>query len=1679
MCADENRLANFDISSLAKQSYSDSNKLNFAKNLKNVKKFDDSHHLLERLRLDECVKSSESSVYEKLGDKVDKSILDRVPGMTSFEYFELPALTTLVEVVHVVKSAKDGADVTDDEQKLLDGKDKKEGKIGILAGGDASTSSTSNSSSGSQSTQVSAHIQKIGHPIVLNHKLNNANKSDTPIHTSFGSIIKNVYPPASSHSRAQVDVVSSNDKNVVLKFLASPSGESTSDSSDNQAQEPIKNQTLINMLSSQQVLVPASNMSNMSNLSSINMTSMNNRHFLMATKPTATTTTTQAQRKDVKPSQLIQILNAPSTFPKTSYSTSFASVINTMTTTSASIKSLNQPATTVSTANMGSDTRNQGMMQFICKTDGKTIHLTPIGDSRKNFSKLNCKTQQITIRPPEAQRILLNHNVKRINDQNILTIVPKSEDGNNQLLTLAPIEDPPKAPATTSVTSIIQQFGRSVIHQNNQSLPQFNQVFGKTSYQTSLPATEVSPKTTSSMATIQKTTTITYADENIRSLVEDPKKSEESIPTDKTPTNQQQINLQTLQGGLLYARPYSIANGKILSNNNNVLLTTLRNNPNNVRIISTMTPEGGRHNAAMMNPIRISVPFISRTSGVDTLMQSKLIRPVIQIQPQLLANGQPQKFHQQFVIATSRVNSMNSTINSMSTSSTPNLKLESLLLAAQQQQQQDQEMEQNRLEEKAKSDQKEGSSTMEQLREFDMVLEQMKERATPTLVSPTLIVRQEVKKEDQEKKGTTMIINNRNEIVYSVANQVPLLQKVNMAFAQKQQPKITASTPVVVATNYCATGLSSPALSVTSQSSTSSVSLKTETNTFHKTMQTKSIKVKSPENSLSSPSDASKSSPAKQPVVVQKSQEDEQTAQRIYDILAEYAEQLRNSPDLNNKPAPRRRTNPPTNPPTPSSSSKRKKSSSGKKKSGSNSDLSPDNDQIMNSEDSSYSGEASSSADNSPRGGFDDQTDGSLDQNYFADANQKEPPQLTASTVQSGQAKAPLARRLIFTDTKSNMELNPQPPKNFMIANTSQVSGDGQTAVLMPGNYLLPMNVLKSGQQLTILSSNNGQKILAMPANQQVINNANGRQIFLQRFLNQQQKAGQAAQVSQVENRQTQFVTGNPAFKSFRIQQPNTFAYVNNRPTFNGNSNTLYISPIQSVPTQHVPTATKTIFATSNSTTLTSASFVNQVDQKPVPKLEFNYPNVKFINASTNEVMEIQQQPPQQNFVIKFENDGLLKPKLEKIDKYEKIEKIETLDQKSKKRKLMDEFDEDLIKFDKCESDQDSSHMPGLVELSSRSNQPQVDFRKESILVMNSPLTLKHEVIEKIELNQNDNARDSYTHHEETEDLKEDDKKKYSGILTSYLNNSGRTSENRIMINTNKGHRIDPSNKILMQQLYNDRKQAALEKELRLQKSLSEECEDLGVDEPMASDLFPEADLLFDNASPSFDQIMPPEHSFQLSEQKFLNGDNRATAESDDSSSSMHKMRTHSTFLKKFSYDAADENSDEGRLAPSTACHQPIGSVFDVDFIGEHELDQHAVTDGGINNLHHSFDTDSQELFLHANETNPSNFKTFASNHLLASNSKARFRKVVNNKKPGTKLLKHTNARILDRIEKQSGDGIKGSDTQSSTEGSNIDDYDDEDKLPLSRYKAKRMQQDHKKRKFSRTAQIASGGPKK
>jgi hypothetical protein len=93
-------------------------------------------------------------------------------------------------------------------------------------------------------------------------------------------------------------------------------------------------------------------------------------------------------------------------------------------------------------------------------------------------------------------------------------------------------------------------------------------------------------------------------------------------------------------------------------------------------------------------------------------------------------------------------------------------------------------------------------------------------------------------------------------------------------------------------------------------------------------------------------------------------------------------------------------------------------------------------------------------------------------------------------------------------------------------------------------------------------------------------------------------------------------------------------------------------------------------------------------------------------------------------------------------------------------------------------------------------------------------------------------------------------------ILNSYLSKTSAGTKMPMEmsnVQSSMGFLIDPSNKILM---YSDRRPATIEKESFFnQKSFSEECADLGVDEPIASDLFPEADLLFDSGSPKFDQM--------------------------------------------------------------------------------------------------------------------------------------------------------------------------------------------------------------------------------
>lgn len=285
------------------------------------------------------------------------------------------------------------------------------------------------------------------------------------------------------------------------------------------------------------------------------------------------------------------------------------------------------------------------------------------------------------------------------------------------------------------------------------------------------------------------------------------------------------------------------------------------------------------------------------------------------------------------------------------------------------------------------------STTLEQLREFESVLEQvtntsqMKERSTVqpqpqhTILTQQLLLTQaatSTTNTDMEFTpctGSQLTPSTFSQDLFQIASTTAATSRVNVTYVTQASAVRTTSivpvsavaggsvtgkmsSPVVVVTSNCQP-VASPALSVTSQSSSSpcvtpAPSATSTSSGKSPPKSSKSSKSKSVKSGTATTT--SKASPVPKPQ--QKPQEDEQTAQRIYAILDEYAEQLRNSPDLNNKPAPRRRSNPPTN---ASHSSKRKKSAQtkakllGQQSSSTAQEMSPgaDDPRTIGSEDSS------------------------------------------------------------------------------------------------------------------------------------------------------------------------------------------------------------------------------------------------------------------------------------------------------------------------------------------------------------------------------------------------------------------------------------------------------------------------------------------------------------------------------------------------------------------------------------------------------------------------------------------------------------------------------------------------------------------------------------------------------
>lgn len=1475
---------------LMKSSYSDKNHLNFTKNLKNRKKFIQWSPKVSNctnIHANEIDKEFEKSFFgdeknhKSLLYQMSHAVINMIPGMNSMEFFKMPSTqrrALQIEVVHLkdIKVASSSNETND----MNDGISNEPGNT--------SHNDTINGDAISNATTI--HIQKIGQT-----SISHETESRT-LQTSFGSIIKNTYPPATSRV-----IMSDKDKLIKLKpddgsIRKFSIGEtslkgnqnvkiiactSSQQQQNNDALKTVnKNQTLINMLT-QQVMMPTNS----------------NRHYIItsATKPTEINTGTsctitsssqnfnnnnvrKALANSVGQSQLVQILNSPpSNFTMKS--------LNVMT-SNATVTRSNQAVTTVSSApslstveglkaELPNSIKQQGIVQFICKTDGKIIHLTPICNSNNAggmTKKITYKVDTSAAKGPTIlhhanQQIILNNQLRRDENPNILTIIQKQGDNTNadkknttkntivgittsqnnpsspinsrsiyeetyaKFITapgvnssnnpsdmgLLTISSSPMNSVSTSANTFIQKIGKTVIQSSNQVLPKFNQAFGKSIFSSASVNEQVKNKiaanretiTRSIMSSISPVTKITTKSEiktndgTLLNLIENENVVEKpsSLPT-----------LQSaLQAGnnLLYAR--SIGNGKLIaSNNNNVLLTALRNSnsnaSNNVRIITSLSESMTNSNhRTIMTPVRISVPI-----QIPQLINS--VRP-----------HSPGNFRQQIVFATTpttvtssaSVTAQNFIASSAAMRPQVNIqnlnqsgsKLQSLLMGAQSStttltsttcsqsnfittishHEAEIETTKNKVEQKPKKSV--DNSTLEQLREFDMVLEQVLERSS---VTPN-----------------------------SVSSPPPRPDSANRSSPRKQIQECNKNPRNETKSSSASLASNSPNDSPTSSKSMSACS-------------------------------SAKTTP--------KLQEDEHTAQRILDILANYKEQVRNSPDLNNKPAPRRRANPPSNPPA-----KRKKisaSASGSMKNskqfGSSSDVMTD---TMGSEEDSSCGVGSGvastgSINNSPRGDIDDHTDVSMDNNFYMEDAKREialSPHSSSSSVTTSPAhnKFSLNRRLLVTETKSSNNNNnnisgvDSNSSKSLIMSSSQSSmsnassttrtstisesierysaqssattatttntTQATTAVLMPGNYILPMNVLKSGQHLAILSSNNGQKIIAVPASQLASSSggASGTSIILQRYVNQLNESGSSVGGNNIVNlgdkttilSQTNELDDNKK-TTLRLHHggSNLSIIGNNKPT-------LYVKPIESIKQEINSDHVEAHDASSSNSFVSDKTLITEIIQQQ-QQLSHNHPQHNFM-IKLNENSD----PRSSSSSIMFMGDS-------------------TYDNKNFDLKIKTE----KMEYDGCIKEE------------------VMDLNHENELLNSPMLNTKMEVDENTSSNHDDN-HSSQKHPQ------------YQSILSSCLSKQSGMSgsgggSNMNMNRHTRGFLIDPSSKILM---YNDRKQNNMvDKEIFNPKSFTEECADLGVDEPIASDLFPEADLLFDSGSPKFDQINSHDGAIQI-----------------------------------------------------------------------------------------------------------------------------------------------------------------------------------------------------------------------
>ncbi|XP_046974221.1 uncharacterized protein LOC124540580 isoform X2 [Vanessa cardui] len=732
----------------------------------------------------------------------------------------------------------------------------------------------------------------------------------------------------------------------------------------------------------------------------------------------------------------------------------------------------------------------QKMVQFLCKAaDGKSIHL----------NNPHQRSMVLRLQPIESSNIQVNNKTEDSSpssNKNIST--PNKETVNTQQ------EIKSRSVYEENYAKFIQNSSNKSIPEKSTSLPKFNQAFGKQVYQDNNQKSNDINSNTSHLSSVDINTESSECQSSDNALSLDHMGQINSPPlllrksssqtTSTQPTLMQQIkqtispmNIQTMHGGVIYTRqiPVNIGGGQTIN-----LITvpsteladdTNQKQHNDVKFInqnemespiiklvpqtsnSDVTSDESINNNSsnensqntpvqhqpVLTQMRIKLPMLSKAPQM--VSGTRLVRPsFFQIQRNVIG-GANQPVYQQLVLTAAPPLGQH-TIRLPQAQTTRPVKVTS--------------------ESQSSSESQMSTSTLEQLREFDMVLEQVKERSTVQPNSQSNYSKLHTPPSDTAESTsiTSTVTESTQQVLYSIGSN----QSVNVAYVSRK-PNVATPTQSAFERSPDSSGIiDSPSSStshvqiphtVTSESTSSEGS-------SSQPIQQKAAKVSSKSKSRpksSHPPNSLKINTVPPKTSTQKPLEDEQTTQRILYILAEYKEQVENSPDKD-KPAPRRRNNPPSN---PSGSSKRKKSSSSSRRPGAR-DISPvngdDTCRTMGSEDSSCG---------TSQG---DCTESCLESHSPQDSPRK------------------VVRKLSFEN--ETPRARPQPQRNVIVADGQTITvargtaGKPTTAVLMPANYILPVSMVKGGQQIAIVT-NRGPKLLTVGGGEGGTTNA----LLLQRLI--------------------------------------------------------------------------------------------------------------------------------------------------------------------------------------------------------------------------------------------------------------------------------------------------------------------------------------------------------------------------------------------------------------------------------------------------------------------------------------------------------------------------------------------------------------------------------------------------